>query len=185
VAEIGTQGQAEPAEADAIIASSQSTPGPTIGVVTADCVPILVATPGGPWVAAIHAGWRGLAGGVIQAALVHLEQKDVNLKEARCVMGPHIGACCYEVDAPVHDAMLASFGDSAQAAFEATGPGHWKLALSPLVFGALESAGISPEHIGELPDTCTCCRSEDFHSYRRDGTASGRLVHFIQAPERK
>lgn len=182
VAEIGSSGKPEPAEADAIVASKASTPGSTIGVVTADCVPILVATPGGEWVAAIHAGWRGLAQGVIDAALQRLESEGVQLKEVRCAIGPHIESCCYEVDAPVYDAMQEAFGESAAMAFEAVRPGHWKVELGQLVKRALQSAGLSPEHIGELPGNCTCCHGEIFHSYRRDGSASGRLVHFIQVP---
>ncbi len=183
VAEIAATGKPHPTEADAIVASRASTPGSTIGVVTADCVPILLATPRGEWVAAIHAGWRGLAKGVIAAALQRLASEGVQLKELRCVIGPHIGPCCYEVDALVYDAMQEAFGDSAATAFEVTRPGHWKVALGQLVQRSLHFAGVSPEHIGELPDTCTCCHSEVFHSYRRDGEASGRLVHFIQVPE--
>jgi YfiH family protein len=183
VAEIAASGKPHPDEADAIVASRRSSPGSTIGVVTADCVPLLLATPQGEWVAASHAGWRGLAQGVIAAALQHLEREGVQLKDARCVIGPHIGPCCYEVDAPVYDAMQGAFGDRATTAFERTRPGHWKVALGQLVQQTLQFAGISPGHIGELPDTCTCCHSEVFHSYRREGAASGRLVHFIQVPE--
>jgi YfiH family protein len=183
VAQIGPKGEAQPSEADAIIAAASHSPGATLGVVTADCVPILLATPGGAWVAAIHAGWRGLAQGVIEATCQRLTSEGVSLGEACCVIGPHIGACCYEVDAPVLDAMVEAFGDRARVAFVETRPGHWKVELKRLVAEALQNAGVKSAHMGELPESCTCCDAEAFHSYRRDGATSGRLMHFIQASD--
>src|SRR5262245_7368384 len=82
-------------EADAVVAA---TAGPPIGVVTADCVPILAASADGRAVAAIHAGWRGLAAGVIGAGIDAL-RRAAPRAALRAVIGPHIGLCCYEIDA--------------------------------------------------------------------------------------
>ena len=85
-------------EADAAVCSA---PGVAVAVVTADCVPILLAAPGARIVAAVHAGWRGLAAGVIEAALVALAAAGAAHGELVAAIGPHVGPCCYEVDEPV------------------------------------------------------------------------------------
>ena len=106
-------GGAEPAEADAIIAVR---PGRCVGVVTADCVPLLVASEDGAAVAAIHAGWRGLAAGVIERGIAALREHTGRALFA--VIGPHIGPCCYEVDAPVVDALRSRFDGAVRERFD-------------------------------------------------------------------
>ena len=91
-------GSAEPCEADAIVSSDTSCP---VGVVTADCVPVLAASADGGAVAAIHAGWRGLAAGVVERGIAALRRAAGAELALAAVMGPHIGPCCYEVDEPV------------------------------------------------------------------------------------
>jgi YfiH family protein len=167
-------------EADAVVATR---PGAIVGVVTADCVPILLAAGEGRGVAAVHAGWRGLALGVVQAgleALLHASGASPGALVA--AIGPHIGPCCYEVDAPVLDALSAGLG---QAALEAATParsGHWMLDLAALTALALERAGVPRARIGAAAARCTACERERFHSYRRDGPRAGRLVHFVAVP---
>ena len=97
-------------EADASVATR---PGVAVGVVTADCVPVLVAA-GAHAVAAVHAGWRGLARGVIPRALEALAQAAPGVGVVAAI-GPSIGPCCYEVDAPVIEAMRERFGAAAEA----------------------------------------------------------------------
>ncbi len=177
VAEISPSGGCRPCEADAIVGAE---PGRAVGIVTADCVPILVAAPGGVHVAAIHAGWRGLAAGVIPAAIEHLAGLGAAPTELRSVVGPHIGPCCYEVDAPVRDAMLERFGARAEEAFQPTSPGHWRLALAWLARRALREVGIEGFNTGGFEGACTACCPERFYSYRRDADAAGRLVSFIR-----
>jgi YfiH family protein len=161
-------------DADAVVARA---PGPPVGVVTADCVPVLAASADGRAVAAIHAGWRGLAAGVIGAGIDAL-RRVVPGQELRAVIGPHIGRCCYEIDAPVLDA-LRYFDAELDAATSASRPGHRFLDLGALARSALVRAGVSAREIGLLPDACTCCDARRFHSYRRDGPRAGRLVHWI------
>ncbi len=177
VAEISPSGGCQPLEADAIVSAE---PGRAVGIVTADCVPVLVAAPGGAYVAAIHAGWRGLAAGVIPAAIEHLAGLGVAPSALRAVVGPHIGPCCYEVDAPVRDAMFERFGAGAEAAFQPVSPGHWRLELAVLAHLALHEAGLAPRNIDGITGACTACDETRFHSFRRDAEVSGRLVSFIR-----
>jgi YfiH family protein len=176
VARVARHGDAEPAEADAIWSQSG---GPPVAVVTADCVPILVASPAGERVAAIHAGWRGLAAGVIEAGIAAISPDAAASGQLVAAIGPHAGACCYEVDAPVRDAFAGFGADVGAAAFRDAGPGHWMCDLAVLARAALVRAGLLPAHVGVLEGACTVCDPGRFESYRRDGGAAGRLVHAI------
>lgn len=214
-----------PREADALYATQ---PGVTIGVVTADCVPILLAalapTPATPpatasaaatptlapttdaspaaptadasaaappatasAVAAIHAGWRGLAAGVIEAGVAALRRAAP--RSTLCAaIGPHIGPCCYEVDAPVLTALFDSPTGSPQPALpnalRPTRPGHYLLDLGAVAQHRLTRAGLPAAHITTLPHPCTRC-APHFASHRRDGPQSGRMLHWIAVPQRK
>ena len=163
-------------EADAALATR---PGVAVGVVTADCVPVLVAAGGA--VAAVHAGWRGLARGVIPSALEALSDAAPGA-EAVAAVGPCIGACCYEVDAPVLDALGRRFGAALAGALRATRPDHALLDLPALAREALLAAGLAPARIGAVAGACTRCDAARFHSFRRDGAAAGRLLSWIEAP---
>ncbi len=166
-----------PAEADAVVSCDSDHP---VGVVTADCVPVLAALKDGSTVVAIHAGWRGLAAGVVEAGIAALGNA------ARgggivAVVGPCIGACCYEVDAPVIGPLRDRFGADLDGAIRSsTGPNHWMLDLGLLVQTDLARAGIPSENRGFIRDACTRCHPDRFHSYRRDGARAGRLLHWVQ-----
>jgi len=140
---------------------------------------VLIATPSGP-VAAAHAGWRGLAAGVLSASVEALGRIATDVADAVAVIGPHICARCYEVDAPVVRALAARFGDAVEAALRATRPGHFEIELARLAVLDLARAGLAPERIAVLEDACTACDPRRFHSYRRNGPAAGRLFHYIE-----
>jgi YfiH family protein len=163
-------------EADAALATQ---PGVAVGVVTADCVPVLVAA--GPAVAAVHAGWRGLAAGVIPRALEALAEAAPGAAPVAAV-GPCIGACCYEVDAPVLDALGRRFGRALESGLRPARPGHALLDLAALAREALLAAGLLPSRVGVLEGACTRCDAARFHSFRRDGASAGRLLSWIEAP---
>jgi YfiH family protein len=167
-------------EADAVFATE---PGVVVGVVTADCVPILLACARGAGVAAVHAGWRGLARGVVEAGVLELARAS-GAPPARiaAAIGPHIGACCYEVDAPVVDAIAARLGPEALASAAPVRAGHWLLDLGALAALALARAGVPRRAIGNAAARCTACDAANFHSHRRDGAGAGRLVHFVEVP---
>jgi len=171
-------------EADAVLSTL---PGVPVGVVTADCVPVLMASGGGGAVAAVHAGWRGLAAGVLPAALAALRriaaERGATPAPLWAVLGPHIGPCCYEVDAAVWEALRPRFGAVLTQALRPGRPGHAQLDLGALARAALRAAGVEEHNLSALPDACTRCHGERFHSYRRDGARAGRLLHWIAAGE--
>lgn len=160
-------------EADALLSTIAGT---AVGVCTADCVPILLAAPGGRGVAAVHAGWRGSAARIAEHAVGELAREvDVRPEELFAAVGPHIGACCYEVDDPVRSAIAED------EVFVSTRPGHYRLDLLALTRLQLEHAGVRSdrvEHVG----ACTACDAERYASFRRDGTGR-RMVHYIRVAE--
>lgn len=175
VATVDSKGDVRPEEADAIVSGAGGGP---VGIVTADCVPILAANGDASKVVAIHAGWRGLAAGVVEAGIAALGPGGA--RRICAVIGPAIGACCYEVDAPVLGALRLRFDDRLDRATFGSRPGHARLDLRALVRTELNALGLVASKIGAIEDACTCCDDRRFHSYRRDGAESGRLLHFIE-----
>ncbi len=171
-------GQDPPPEADAVISEEI---GVCIAVVTADCLPILLAGDRGRVVAAVHAGWRGLAGGVISACLAALRERLGKSERVAAVIGPHIGKCCYEVDEPLLGALEERFSETLPRALHQSRTGHARLDLGLLAREALRAEGVENDRIGFVEGACTACDAERFYSYRRDGPETGRLVHFIAA----
>jgi copper oxidase (laccase) domain-containing protein len=96
-------------------------------------------------------------------------------------IGPHIGSCCYEVDAPVLGALRQRFAAGLQATLLPSRTGHALLDLGALTRAALEREGLPPSAIGEAAGLCTHCDPRGFHSYRRDGARAGRMLHYIAA----
>jgi YfiH family protein len=167
-------------EADAVVSVRAGLP---IGVVTADCVPILLASRNGAAVAAIHAGWRGLAAGVVEAGVAALVRAGgAPAAELAAAIGPHAGPCCYEVDAPVLEALAARFGRELDRALRPSPrPGRAMLDLGVVTAVALARAGLAAPAVGLSAAVCTVCDPVRFHSHRRDGPRAGRLFHVIEA----
>lgn len=166
-------------EADGLVSATPALP---VAVVTADCVPVLATCAGGRAVAAIHAGWRGLAAGVVEAgagALLALADRHPGGRAA--VVGPHIGPCCYEVDGPVLDALARRFGAFLQELSRPTAPGRARIDLGGLVRRALLGSGFREEEVFAVEGACTRCDAQRFHSWRREGRRAGRLLHFAIA----
>jgi YfiH family protein len=157
-------------------------PGVAVGVLTADCVPLLLASEAGDAVAAVHAGWRGLAAGVVAAGVEALATAAaVGPERLLAAVGPHIGPCCYEVDDAVLDALAERHGQAVGHAVRPARAGHAMLDLGVLVAVALVRAGVPRQAVGRAAAACTCCDPRRFHSFRRDGARAGRLVHFVTA----
>ncbi|MEM9174972.1 MAG: polyphenol oxidase family protein, partial [Myxococcota bacterium] len=155
--------------ADAIVTRS---PGAVVGIVTADCVPILVATRDGAAVGAIHAGWRGLAAGVIEAGVAAIVGPD---GPASCLaaIGPAARSCCYEVDAPVREGLAGRYAALLEGVLTPGRPDRFQLDLPALAERVLHSIGVKSTHLADLTRSCTICDAARFESYRRDGTAAG------------
>jgi YfiH family protein len=147
------------ADGDALVTA---TPELALVVVTADCVPVLAADE--TRVAAIHAGWRGLAGGVIAAALATFADPH----RVTAWIGPAIGPCCYEVGEEVAEAVVAQSSSSVRSPGPRGRP-HLDLGLAAEI--ALSRAGVV--EIRRLA-VCTACHPGILESFRRDGAAAGR-----------
>jgi YfiH family protein len=169
----GTGVVVEPAvdepEADAAVTS---TPGVVLAILTADCLPVVFAAKDGGEVAVAHAGWRGLAAGVLEATVAAMRTPPSRLL---AWLGPAAGPQAYEVGAEVRDAFLAR-DPRADAAFVATRPGHWTIDLYALAKRRLADAGVVDAHGGGL---CTISDPARFYSHRRsvvDGSGrTGRM----------
>ncbi|MBS0556595.1 MAG: peptidoglycan editing factor PgeF [Proteobacteria bacterium] len=152
-------------------AAFTSAPGVVLAIQTADCLPILVCASDGSEIAAIHAGWRGLAAGVIERCL---ERMAAPREKLLIWLGPAIGAASYEVGDEVRAAFVERDA-GASAAFAATRPRHWQCDLYALARRRLAALGLTRIFGGGF-DTFTDTR---FYSYRRDGARSGRFASLI------
>ncbi len=149
-------------------------PGALLGIETADCLPVLLVDPERRLVAAVHAGWRGTAAGVVGAAVRALVAQGARREGLVAALGPGIGPCCYEVG----DELRAAFGREGARFFRAGPLGRSHLDLRAANAAALERAGLRPERIHHVAD-CTFCRPGLYHSYRRDGPDAGRMISYI------
>lgn len=150
-------------EGDALFSEAS---GLALSVITADCVPILLA--GSRGLAAVHAGWRGIVGGVVPATLATAGGDGWT-----AWIGPAIGACCYEVGSDVAEQVAAVSGPEVVVPGPAGKP---HLDLVAAVRRQLSAAGV--EEIRSVAD-CTRCDSERLYSYRREGKGAGRNMAFI------
>lgn len=159
-------------DADGVITAGR---GLAVGVITADCVPALLLAERRGVVAAVHAGWRGAAAGVLESALALLHARfGVAAGEVDVALGPAIGPCCYRVGAEVQAAFTARTGSLTASAWTPAG-GRLLLDLRRAARLLLEAAGV---HLVETVGPCTACTT-DLASYRRDGGDAGRQLSFI------
>jgi YfiH family protein len=141
-------------------------PGIAVSVRTADCFPILLADPESRAIAAVHAGWRGTATGVVGASLARMHNEfGTEPENVYAAIGPGIGRCCYEVGAEV----ARQFGL----------PEAGRLDLAVENRTQLIAAGLRPERINQVGG-CTFCHPEQFFSWRRDHDPAGRMISFIR-----
>ncbi|HEY6553988.1 MAG TPA: peptidoglycan editing factor PgeF [Vicinamibacteria bacterium] len=157
--------------ADAAVASE---PGFFLGIETADCLPVLIVDPRRRAVAAVHAGWRGTVAGVTRAAVAALVREGSLPADLLAALGPGIGSCCYEVG----DDVKAAFGPAGAAYFAPSPAGRHYLDVRAANLGQLVESGLDEGRIGAVNE-CTHCRPDLYHSYRRDGPGSGRMISVV------
>jgi YfiH family protein len=168
VANIEAAPAPQPPRADAAVTRCT---GVVLAVRIADCMPVLFADRDACVIGAAHAGWRGLAAGVLESTVDAMQ-----IPPARIVawLGPAIGRAAFEVGADVHEAFTRS-DTCARRAFVAAAPGKWRADLEALARLRLERAGVRAIHGGGM---CTLSDPGRFFSFRRDGT-SGRMAAFV------
>lgn len=155
--------------ADAIITNQY---GIAIGILTADCVPIMVVDPVKKIIGIVHAGWRGTAKRIVQKTIeTMVKHFGSGKKEILAAIGPSIGQCCYKVD----EVVAKEFGDNE---FINKEDDCWRLDLKKANLSQLMDSGILEKNIS-IEDFCTSCRNDLFFSYRKDGKITGRQLNFI------
>ena len=162
------QGDADEPEADAAVTSRA---GVVLAILTADCLPVVLCSDDGSELGAAHAGWRGLAAGVLEATVAALHVPPARLL---AWLGPAAGPMAYEVGAEVRDAFLARDARAADA-FVATRPGHWDVDLYALARQRLAGAGVTRVFGG---GACTISDPARFFSHRRD-QRTGRMATLV------
>jgi YfiH family protein len=158
-------GRVDRARADGLVSDR---PDVVLMVRAADCVPVLLTDPVAGVVAAAHSGRPGLAAGVVPATVRRM--RDLGAADITAWIGPHVCGACYEVP----EQMQAEVGAVEPASIATTSWGTPSLDLGAGVRAQLERAGVT------VVDVSRCTReSPDLYSYRRDGTAAGRLAGVI------
>ena len=157
-------------EADAIVTN---TPGITLVIRTADCLPILIADPRNKAVAAVHAGWRGTVQQIVlETVHIMTDRFGARPEDLIVAIGPAIGECCYEVGPEVATQFSPFFPERQDLGRRA------KIGLAEAAIRQLRRNGGS---LGQIDSSglCTRCLGAEFHSYRRDGVAAGRMFSAI------
>lgn len=162
-----TQPAAE-SEADASLSHK---PGVACAILTADCLPVLFARKDGSAVAAAHAGWRGLAAGILSATARSLAPEGAAVS---AWLGPAICQLCYQVDDAVRDTFLAH-QPSLAAAFRPDGNHHYRLSLTEAATLELTALGVEVTASG----LCTSCHNDRFYSYRKENGQTGRFASLV------
>jgi YfiH family protein len=145
-------------EGDALL---ENAPGSVVAVKTADCIPVLLIDERLRAVAAVHAGWRGTAARIAGRAVEAMRERfGTRAEDLHAAIGPGIGKCCYEVGPEV----AAQFGEQGRAHID----------LAEHNRRQLQEIGVTPSRI-YASNLCTMCLAEEFHSFRRDREAAGRL----------
>lgn len=148
-----------------------------LAVLTADCVPILMAAPERRVAVAVHAGWRGTLAGIAGTAVESAcAAYDLRPEDLRVALGPSIGACCYEVDAEIGASLEARFGAMREAWSRSGSKG--RLDLRGANRRILAGAGVPPEQVVDV-GPCTACAFDRFFSHRRSGGETGRQLSLV------
>jgi polyphenol oxidase len=140
------------------------TPGIPIGVMTADCVPILLAHESGSQVAAIHAGWRGTQSRILEKLWSDLQARGNYASQWVACIGPSISSCCYEVSEELADSFKKEFQELPSQSFL---PKSRYLDLARIHEQILQRLGF--KKVERLPYCTRCSQAPQFHSFRREG----------------
>lgn len=176
-----TEARKHAGDGDAMVTAA---PGVFLGVLTADCAPILcwARTSQGRLAAVVHAGWRGALAGLAVKTVRHMESRyGAAPQDLWCALGPTVGDCCYEVGRDVAGPLVRTWGEKAESSLRRA-DGKTCLDLRKLNAALLAAAGVPAERIAWV-GPCTACNPAAFFSYRRESRKgagpTGRQASFI------
>ncbi|MEW6585702.1 MAG: peptidoglycan editing factor PgeF [Nitrospirota bacterium] len=165
--------EAPPGIADGVVSNRR---GVLVGVRVADCVPVLLFDKDESVIAAVHAGWRGTAAGILKKAVsLMVERFGSSPDNILVALGPSIGQCCYAVGPEVMEAVIRATGDGD---FYSSVEKKYMVDLGRANRIQATSTGIPPGNIW-LSGECTCCNPERFYSYRYSKEYDGSQGGFI------
>jgi polyphenol oxidase len=162
--------------ADVLVVTERRAP---VAIVTADCLPLVAYDREASALGVAHVGWRGIVRGTVAAAMAALTSLGARSDRLSVAVGPSIGPCCYEVDAPVIEQFTAAHSSRWLRWVTPARPAHWMLDLWAAAEDLLEHAGVPRARI-ENPRLCTACHPELLYSYRKGNR--GRLVTLAALP---
>ena len=155
-------------------------PGIALIVFHSDCIPVLLYDPVRRVIAALHAGWRGTAAGIVTNAVAQMTRfYGTNPADILAAIGPGIDKCCFETHEDVPNTVTAAMAGNGLPFIQLKENGKFSVDLKGINARRLELAGVSPDHI-DLCRECTCCQPERFWSHRRQGTQRGSMAALIQ-----
>lgn len=155
-------------------------PGVTLAVLTADCIPVLLYDPRRRVIAALHAGWRGTAAGIVTVAVGQMMSVyGTDPADILAAIGPGIDPCCFETHEDVPNALTASMTGSALPFIQLKESGKFSVDLKGVNAKRLELSGVNPDHIAVCGE-CTSCLGDKYWSHRRQGTQRGSMASMIQ-----
>lgn len=149
-----------------------------VAVRVADCLPVLLADPESGIVAAVHAGWRGTAAGIVRNAVEAMLKHGAQHENLLAALGPCIGSCCFAIGKDTAEALKKSTAGANDCLIQ-TSEIHADLAAINVL--QLIETGLKKSHI-EVNKACTACQTENFFSFRRDGKQSGRQLAVVAIP---
>jgi YfiH family protein len=175
IVEVKDKNLKEAGEADGMITGE---PDVYLGVLTADCVPILFLAPKQRLIAAVHAGWRGTLSGIAEKTVrLFANQYGVLPEDIEVALGPSIGACCYEVKDDVAGPLMKKWGKLTTPSISVK-DGRSFVNLRRLNRDILRAAGVPGNQLFQI-GPCTNCTPEDFFSYRHASGETGRQISVI------
>ncbi len=169
------QGYMHQQYADILISNQAHT---AVAVRVADCLPVLLADPKTEMIAAVHAGWRGTAAGIVKHAIQSMLDHGVKRKNLLAVLGPCIGPCCFAIGNETATALKKSTGGAVNCIFRTADIHADLLEINRL---QLIESGLTGAHI-ETITACTVCDPGRFFSFRRDGKLAGRHLAVVATP---
>ncbi|MDA1316888.1 MAG: peptidoglycan editing factor PgeF [bacterium] len=164
--------QTHPPDTDALVTML---PDVALTVVTADCVPIIYRDTQAEIIGISHSGWKGIAQDIIGSTIGAMEATGATTATIDAIVGPAIGPCCYPIYGDRKVQFQKLFNDDIFVEY----PKYTGLNLTKAAYLLLIKHGISPSHI-KTTISCTSCQSDQYYSYRREGSAKNHMVHFIK-----